>query len=175
MPVLVLNAAEFVRYHQQLAERFYPAALRGVHSGAARAIAQVLVPNTRTAPPANPAGVGSGGAVNTGQFLRGWRWKPIDRGAALFNIASHAPFVDGGRNADRKPPPLRAIVLWAIRRLGLSEAEAKRAAFPIARAISRRGLIGRNILKGGTEEIMRLVTLEVAHELEREMRRPPRR
>lgn len=174
MAVLRVNSAEFARYHRQLAERFRPALLRGVHSGAARAV-QHLVGATRVAPPANPAGIGTGGAVNTGQFIRNWRWYKLDDGATISNATGYGPVIEGGRRAGAKVPPLDAIYAWARRRLGLSHREAMRARYPIAKAIARRGLLGRRIVADNSSEILRLVNMEVIHELERAIATPPTR
>lgn len=174
MAVLRLNSAEFARYHRQLAERFRPTLVRGVHSGAARAVAH-LVQATREAPPANPAGIGTGGAVNTGRFVGNWRWQGLADGAVITNATTgYGPIIEHGRRPGEFPP-LAAIAAWAMRRLRLTEREAKRAAFPIARAIARRGLLPRRILANSSDTILRLCTEEVIHEMERELRRPPRR
>lgn len=172
MAVLRLNPQEFAKYHQKLAERLRPTLQRGVISGAARAI-PYLVERTRTAPPANPAGKGTGGAVNTGAFVGGWRSLPLVDGAALINSKGYGPIVEHGRRVGAALPPYRAIVEWAKRRLGLSDEEAERAAYPIRAAIKKRGLIGRKILtaEAARNHIMMLVRLEVIHEIELELER----
>lgn len=68
-------------------------------------------------------------------------------------------------------PPSQAIARWAQRRLGLSEADAKAAAFLIARAIARRGLRGRQILSGSIGELRQMVNEEILRELATEMGR----
>lgn len=234
---LVLNAKQFAEYHRRLADKFRPTVLRGIRAGAARAVGY-LVARTREAPPANPAGKGTGGAVNTGAFVRRWRAVPLPDGAALVNDSPYGPIIEDGRRRGSKFPPRDALIAWIKRKLlaqprrrrfGPGEGrEARRARleqkrlesriarfgredprqgpkrpekfgpqrrpkakpkgrrvkrapsvdqqaarlyFPIARAISRRGLIGRKILTAPTakEEILRMVTREVAAELNREM------
>lgn len=169
---LVLNSRQFALYHQHLVERFRPAVLSGVHSGAQRAI-PYLVQRTRLAAPANPGGVGSGGAVNTGAFIRGWRVLRNDDGATITNQAAHAPHVEAGRRPGGKFPPRSALVPWIMRRLGNSADEANRLYYPIAKAISKRGLIGRRILSAdeASREILRLVEAEVVAELNRAMKK----
>lgn len=66
-------------------------------------------------------------------------------------------------------PNLGAIEAWAKRRLGLSDKEAKSAAYPIARAIKARGLKPRNVLSGATQQLAELIQKEVIRELQREM------
>ena len=54
----------------------------------------------------------------------------------------------------RKPgtmPPVDAIALWAVRKLGLSPEEAKGAAFAIAKSIAKKGIKGRHMFKEGLE------------------------
>lgn len=230
---LVLNSRQFAQYHRKLADRFRPTILRGVRSGAARAIGE-LVHATRTAPAANPAGIGTGGAVNTGQFVRSWKVIPLPDGAEILNTAPHAPVVDGGRRPGSRFPPRDALIAWikrkilapppkpprkskrgsaedqraaaekkrleaAIRRTGAKDPvlgprrptrakkppprrkgvrrtysrdeQAARLYFPIARAIARRGLIGRKILTSSTMKarILDIVTREVGDQLHREM------
>lgn len=176
MTLLRLNSQEFARYHQQLADRFRPALVRGAHSGAARCVAY-LVQRTREAPPANPAGVGEGGAVNTGNLLRGWRWKPLDDGAIVHNLQGYSPIVELGRRAGSKMPPLAAIVPWIRRRLGMTEAEAMEIQYIIRKRIAERGLIGRRIMTAHEAHVrqLELLNLEVVRELERELRRRPSR
>lgn len=172
MAVLRMNAKEFARYHRRLADNLKPTLLRGVRSGAARAISY-LADQTRKAPPANPAGIGKGGAVNTGEFLRGWRSLPLPDGAVIKNITAHAPVVDGGRRAGSKFPPRWALIPWIMRRLGKSKEEAERLYYPFARAIARRGLIARQILSGDMSQryIANLVRQEILHEIDRELER----
>ena len=69
----------------------------------------------------------------------------ITGGGTLFGqVISPLPYaivqMETGRRAGAPFPPLDAIALWAQRKLGLPEAQAKRAAYPIARAIAQRGL-----------------------------------
>ncbi len=170
---LVLNSKQFAIYHQHLVDRFRPAVIRGVHSGAARAIGY-LVDRTRTARPANPGGIGSGGAVNTGEFMRGWRVLRASDGATILNTKAHSPIVEHGRRAGSKFPPRAPLVAWIRRRLRMTEEQAQRMYYPIAKEIARRGLIGRKILDAdeARHEIMRLVELEVVAELNRAMNKP---
>lgn len=227
---LVLNAKEFAAYHARLAEQFRPTVMRGVRSGAARAVSY-LVEQTRAAPPANPRGIGSGGAVDTGAFIRSWRAVPLPEGAALINTSPYAPVIEYGRRSGSRFPPKQALIAWirrrlltkprtkmrkfgprdsagqdrakadkarlesAIKRTGAkdrkfgprrqpkpvkpirgkkrtlsSQEQAERLYFPIARAIARRGLIGRKIVTSERAQqwILELVRREVAEELVRE-------
>lgn len=231
---LVLDSREFAAYHKRLADQLRPTILRGVHSGAARAVGY-LVQRTRAAPPANPGGVGSGGAVNTGGFIRRWKAVRLPDGAELVNDSPYAGIVDPDEQYGRRPgskfPPKAALIAWIKRRLlarppkkrrrfadrrtaadkeredaqkardkrvrdflrdheppkerkpagggsggrrgaGPSADQlAARLYFPIARAIARRGLLGRRILHDpeAKRAILDYVRIDVRRELEKEL------
>ncbi len=232
---LVLDSREFAAYHKRLADQLRPTILRGVHSGAARAVGY-LVQRTRAAPPANPGGVGSGGAVNTGGFIRRWKAVRLPDGAELVNDSPYAGIVDPDAQYGRRPgskfPPKEALIAWIKRRLltrppqkrrrfadrrtdsdkerdaaqkardkkvrdFLRDREppkerkpaggggsggrrgagpsadklAERMYFPIARAIARRGLLGRRILHDpeAKRAILDYVRADVRKELEKEL------
>lgn len=79
----------------------------------------------------------------TGTLSRSWRvGQPrIHRGYVLLAVTTpvaYAEQVEEGRPPG-KFPPLEAIADWAYQALGLDRAEARKAAFPIARAIATRG------------------------------------
>lgn len=174
MAVLRMNLREWKRYHEKLAERFHPAALRGARS-AALAVTAMAQRRTRTAPPANPAGKGKGGAVNTGDYLRRWRWISIPDGARVLNDHPAAAVIEYGRRPGSAPPPPLAIRDWLIRRLRMKEAQANRVARAVAIAIGRRGLLARHVLtsEDAVQEIARILEREVKHELDRELARRP--
>lgn len=111
---------------------------------AARETLALFRERTRLAPPASAHG--EIGAVAFGKFLNGWRIVNRGRQVILSNVARHAINVEDGRRKGAKRPPLRALVPWVELKLGLSGAEARSAAFLIARAIGRRGLRPRRIL-----------------------------
>ena len=230
---LVLSSKEFAAYHARLAAQLRPTIIRGVHSGAARAVG-FLVARTRAAPPANPGGVGSGGAVNTGGFIRRWKSVRLPDGAELVNDSPYAGIVDPDAQYGRRPgskfPPKEALIAWIKRRLLTRPPQKKRRAaprtsadrerdaaqksrdkkigdflrdheppkerkpaggagggkrragpsqdqlaarlyFPIARAIARRGLLGRRILHDpeAKRAILDYVRADVRRELDKEL------
>lgn len=195
MATRVLNAREYTEYHRKLGRNFRPAALRGVMSGAARCI-PYLVQQTRLAPPANPAGKGKGGAVDTGGFIRLWQAQQTPYGARLFNSHPAANVIEKGRKPGSKPPPVAPITAWVMRRLkGFKPAKfgkrvvhplgprefkkisskynaARSVAFAIARSIGKRGLIGRRILTSEQAKfkIMGFIRAETIRELRRAIR-----
>jgi hypothetical protein len=137
---------EFADLMTQLGPRVLVGIQNGLLSAAQRA--RVLVTEaTRAAPSAHPDGIGSGGAVNTGAFLRAWKSEVIVGNAVrVYNQAPYAGVIEYGRRPNSKSPPFGAIALWAQRRLNLPYEEAARIAPYIARKIGKRGLKGRYIL-----------------------------
>lgn len=153
-----LTLDQFKRYLHGLPEALEKAAVRGIRTGAARAV-DIARQAGDEAPPASDHG--SKGAFDTGKYRRGWRARHIEGGAEVGNYSGHADIIERGRQKRSKRPPLAVIARWAERRLGLSKRDAKLAAFPIARAIDFRGLLGRFPLKRATPEIIRVVMEEV--------------
>ena len=92
------------------------------------------------------------GAVDTGKYLRSWKVSKATldgiRGVLITNSAAYMAVIERGRGLGKRPPPVDVIARWAQRRLGLPYKEARRAAWPIARAIGRRGLYARRVMTG---------------------------
>lgn len=124
MAVLRMNSQEFAQYHRKLAQKFKPTLLRGIRAGAQRAVA-ILVDETRTATPMNPAGIGTGGAVNTGAFIRDWKSQPLPDGAVITNRRPYGPIQEWGRRIGAKMPPKQAIIEWIKRRILAPAAKKK--------------------------------------------------
>lgn len=123
----------------------------------------IMRDQTILAPPANPAGKGTGGAVNTGFYLRAWKADALvpQRAVHIYNQAPYAGVIEYGRRAGARTPPREVIARWAQRKLGLPYKEAWRAAYPIMRAIARRGLRDRKVLFGdSTQTRLREMFLE---------------
>jgi len=77
-----------------------------------------------------------------GRFHAGLRAVPKGANSVtLYNTTKHAPFVEGGRRAGARMPPREAILPWVLRK-GLPAS----AAWPIARAIARRGIKPRRVI-----------------------------
>lgn len=73
--------------------------------------------------------------------------RPTTRGAVLGNDAPYALVIEKGRRPNRPGPPLLPIQLWVQKKLGLSGAEAKDAAFAIRRHIHEEGTEPHNIVQ----------------------------
>ena len=152
------------KYLRNLQKNLVPAAVRGIHSGAARGVTVVQEAVTK-APPASPNG--SVGAFNTGQYRAAWRWSKLPGGGAtIFNGKKYAGIIEDGRRAGAKPPPRAVIAKWAQRKLGLTRKQAEAAAFPIARAIAKRGLRPRRVVASVASKLEAIVMTEVMHEVD---------
>lgn len=145
------------------------AVMTGALRGAVRAVS-TLQKAASAAPPASDKG--SYGAVNTGHYKRSWRAERTPSGARVYNLAGYAGVIELGRRAGRKLPPLEQVARWAQRKMGLSEKDARAAAFPIARAIAKRGLRGRKVMASSISNITKGFLEEVRKELAREMAKP---
>jgi hypothetical protein len=63
----------------------------------------------------------------------------------------YAPVMEEGRRPGAKMPPVDAIKLWVVRKLGIPPEEADGVAFVIARSIARKGIEGRHMFQEGLE------------------------
>jgi hypothetical protein len=129
----------------------------------------IVQANVLKAPPASAHG--AVGAFNTGDYRRRWQYQLSSTGGRIFNNHPAAGVIEHGRRSGRKSPPPREIELWARRRLGLSAEEAARAAWPIARAIAKRGLRARKVLGMSSAAITRVVMEEIRNEVREAIKR----
>lgn len=166
--VIKMSLKELPAAFLSLGKRLPVAARRGALRGALRAV-QTLQRATGLVGPANPAGKGEGGAVNTANYKRNWKYAALPDGARVFNSATYAGVIEFGRRQGARQPPTQAIVDWAQRRLGLTRTQAKAAAFPIARAIRKRGLLPRKTMTDQLPRIEKDFFEEVEKELQREL------
>jgi len=158
---------QFRSYLRGLPKKFEKAALEGLELGAARAV-PVLQRAADNAPPASANG--KRGARDSGRYRGAFKWMKITDGVVIYNGMTYAGVIEKGRRKGKKPPPTRVIALWAQRRLGLSEKQAKAAAFPIARAIGRRGLLARSVFGSSRPKIASVVRTEVQASIKRHSR-----
>ena len=156
---------DFPATYRKLGKKLPEAVMRGAVRGAMRAVS-TLQRATSTASPADPGGKGQSGAVNTGAYKRAWKWEKLDMAVRVYNASPYAGIIEHGRRPGRFPP-LSVIEHWAQRKLGLSKKEAKAAAFPIARAIAKRGLAGRKVLTKAAPKLEQDFIAEIRAELDR--------
>jgi hypothetical protein len=154
------------KHYKALGQSFKHEARKGIVSGALRAL-PLLHTRARTAKPASPKG--QVGAFNTGDYARGWKSEPTPTGALVFNLMPYSGVIEFGRRRGARPPPLAPIAHWLQRRAGLSKSEAEGAAFPVSKAIGKRGLRARRVLTGARKEITRFIHEEIRRALDRAM------
>lgn len=92
--------------------------------------------------------------INLHHYLDGWQAKKLDNGAVLFNDTPYAAVIERGRRPGSRMPPKKAIAEWLEQKLrGRIKnrkkrlAEASSLAYVVARAIGRRGLPAKRILR----------------------------
>ena len=73
----------------------------------------------------------------TGEYRSGWFYQVWPKALVVGNHADHALYVEKGRRPGKRPP------MSAIQRWMAAKGIPSRAAFPIARAIGKRGIKGR--------------------------------
>lgn len=133
-------------FHQELRE----AALDGILSAALRSVQIITTQEVQKASPV---------PIDRGVYRAGWRAEKITNGAAILNTVPWAVFIEFGVKGSSVKIGRRAIQQvseWAHRRLGLSDAEAKHAAFAILNAAKKRGIFrngsGLRILETYTKQ-----------------------
>lgn len=141
MSAFDVKPAELPRALRKLGDSMERHVIAGVRAGAVRVqrhIATVIIPNTvvggKSRPPIGVSGL----------YRAGWKAVPTLRGAIVANDIAYAGVIELGRRRG-KWPPRKPILLWLRRARGLSEKEAKRAVFPVSRAIKTRGIKPRRI------------------------------
>lgn len=167
--IIRMDPQQWSRYMGELAQRFQPAMQRGIVAGAQKCI-PILQAATRNAPPASDNG--TRGAFDTGIYLSAWRATPISNGAMVFNSRPQAGVIDYGR----RPSPvgrdgIRNLTAWAHRKLQLSDAEARSAAWAIAKTLEKRPLKARKVMTGSEAKMIEAVESEITHELDVELNR----
>lgn len=162
MTAIVFDPAEFESFWVSI--NMLEVVKRGIYSGAMRAI-PLMQDGGRFAPPASKHG--GIGAFNTGRYVGGWRVQKEDWGSTLFNKMPYSGIIEEGRRPGSSMPPKDDIAHWAQRRLGLSKDAAREAAWPMARAIGKRGLLARKVMS--SPAMLARVTAVVRDEIAREI------
>lgn len=169
MPVVKMDMHQWSRWMSTLGDRFEPAVLRGVRSGALRCVG-LMQQRTTYAPPASEGG--TPGAFDIGLYKAAWKSAALPDGARVFNDKPYSGVIDRGR----RPSPVssegrRNLAAWARRKLKLSGAEADAAAWAISQTLKKRPLRPRRVMSGAEKEMIVLVEEEIGHELDVELRR----
>jgi len=156
------------KYMRELGDSFGPAILAGLTSAAAFSVSRLVMETDRK------------GVVNTRQMINAWQASramstgPVSAKIRVYNDAPYSGVMELGRRAGRKLPWLRdkpvqeqPLYLWAKSKLGLSDEEAARAAWPLAWAIKRKGIKGRRVMADILDEL----SVNAAQEVSKELRR----
>ena len=160
------------KYMQELGDSFGPAILAGLTSAATMSVSRLAAETKRK------------GVFNTGAMFAAWNFSravstgPVSAKVKVYNDKGYSGVMELGRRAGRKLPWLRdkpvqeqPLYLWAKSKLGLSDEEAARAAWPLAWAIKRKGIKGRRVMADILDELGRDGAKEVASELMRAVRK----
>lgn len=141
-----IRIADLGKFEARLA-RETPAAFERFHETMARRVLLIMQQETRRQK-----------AVFRGRLIRSWRISRGQRRAEMLirNIAPYADVVDGGRRPNSRMPPSSVLVPWIQQRFGVSRKQAQRLAYPVARAIARKGIRPRRIVENGAAEVRRV-------------------
>lgn len=96
--------------------------------------------------------VESASVMDLGGYRVGWRYTAAPMQLKIYNAAPHAIFVEKGRKPFSKMPPLAPILAWVLRH-GMD----KSLAWPLCRAIAKRGIKGRPILEQSTDILLAII------------------
>jgi len=80
-------------------------------------------------------------------------------------FSEYAHFVDSGRGANKRPPPVRVIADW-IERNGIvaTNLTTPQLAFAISRSIGKKGIKARPFLDRLSEEVAELIKIHIFEE-----------
>lgn len=130
-----VNPGDLGKWADRLGRSLRPTVRRGLRAAGAAAI-PILQAATSKYP-----------IHATGKFARGWRaeveaWDRL----LLRNAAPYSLYVEMGRRAGARMPPVAALMPWVRLVLAVPERRVRLVAFLVARAISRRGIPARPVL-----------------------------
>lgn len=82
--------------------------------------------------------------VDRGEYRRSFAAEKVPEGVVLFNSAAYAGVIEYGRRKGRKPPPVKALTEWVLRKGFVGKGAdrvkaAKGIAFAIARKMGKEG------------------------------------
>lgn len=103
------------------------------------------------------------GAVNLGELAKSVSVTTVEDGAEVTVDAPHAAPIEEGTRPFR--PPLRPLMLWALRKFSLDEGEAWRVARAVAAQIEKEGIAPRYYFATALEEAAGEMRDEIAREV----------
>lgn len=91
----------------------------------------------------------------TGAYMRGFQTRHFSKSSAFLNVEPHAQYVESGRRAGARMPPLSAIRRWlVVKRLSPA------AAFPVARSIAENGIDARPVFQKTLKKLIAMMRVE---------------
>lgn len=149
-----LTLKQYQEWLRQQPQQIQGAVVRGLRSAAQRGVG-IIVQEIDTAQP-HPA-------VNTGGMRQSARAVNTPDGAIVEVDAPHAAIINNGARPFN--PPIRPLVVWAMRKFGVTEREAWRIAKGVAKKIAAQGIEPRFFFDKAMKRIEEIVDQEVQHEL----------
>lgn len=112
--------------------------------------------------------------MNIGTYQRGWKADVLktERAVKVYNLTPYAGVIEKGRRAGARQPPSEPLARWAQRKLGLPYKRARSVGFLIARAIKRRGIPGKFVLRDAIPKLEAAFETEMTRELRRALGGP---
>lgn len=121
----------------------------------------------------NTQALGRYAPINTHAYLEAWQTRKTETGAVVFNDSPYASIIEKGRRRGARMPPVKVIAEWLDQKLrGRIRNRAKRLkqvrgiAFVVARAIGRRGLPAKHIMRKTKRKLDDMVRAAVRRALE---------
>lgn len=149
-----MSLKEYSAWLKQQPVAVQGAVVRGIRSAAHRGVGIIVEEIDKALP--YPA-------VNTGGLRQSARAGNTAEGAFVEVDAPHAAPINNGTRPFY--PPLAPLIAWAVRKFGVSEAEAQRIARGVAKKIAAEGIAPRHFFEKAMARISEIIDVEIAHEL----------
>lgn len=97
--------------------------------------------------------------VTTRKYLNGWHVARLPYlGIVISNRQGYAAYIEGGRRAGARMPPIGAIQKWVKRKFGVGGKRGKGIAWAVAKKIQLRGIKKKPVVRRSTPKIRRMYT-----------------
>lgn len=149
-----MSLAEYQKWLKSQPDKIQGAVVRGVRSAAQRGVGVVVEEIDKAEP--YPA-------VNTGSLRQSARARNTPTGASLDVDAPHAAPINNGCRPFH--PPLGPLVVWAVRKFGVTESEAWGIAKSVAKKIATEGIEPRHFFEKAMARMGPIIDEEVTREL----------
>ena len=151
----VVTLAQFAELLEDMPKEVEQAVIRGLRSASLRGVGFVVeeIDQGKPYPP-----------VNTGMLRMSVQRTVLPKGAQVFSDSPHFPFMEYGTRPHF--PPIAPLVVWATRKFGVEEGEARAIAWAVAKKIAREGIEPRHFFAKGMARMHGIVEAESQHELE---------